>query len=183
MALTLISTPLDITVSDTAVATVSVTSGITSTYDSYQFHFVSMHPSADSKKMRMIASADSGSSYGIATTTTVFSAYHSEGDAGGTLEYNTSTDAEQSTSEVIIGDSTGNDADQACSGIMTLYAPSSSTHVKHFMTKFHQSSGGDYSNLTIVGGYINTASAIDAIKFSFDSGNIDAGTIKMYGVK
>ena len=178
MALTLISTH-----TASASATLDITSGITSTYDSYEFHFVNMHPSADSKKMRMIASADSGSSYGIATTTTVFSAYHSEGDAGGTLEYNTSTDAEESTSEVIIGDSTGNDDDQSCSGIMTLYAPSSGTYVKHFTTNLHQSSGSNFANSTFVAGYINTASAIDAIQFSFDVGNIDAGTIKMYGVK
>ena len=182
MALTLISTPLDITVSDTAVATVSVTSGITSTYDSYEFHFVNMHPSADSKKMRMIASDDTGSSYGIATTTSVFQAYHNEADSATLLTYATGTDAAQSTSEIIIGDSTGYDDDQACSGIMTLYAPSSGTYVKHFTTNLHQSSGSNYANSTFVAGYINTASAIDAIQFSFDVGNIDAGTIKMFGV-
>jgi hypothetical protein len=33
-----------------------------------------------------------------------------------------------------------------------------------------------------VAGYFNTTSAIDEIQFKFDSGNIDAGTIKMYGV-
>ena len=31
-------------------------------------------------------------------------------------------------------------------------------------------------------GYINTTSAIDEISFKFESGNIDAGTIYMYGV-
>ena len=31
-------------------------------------------------------------------------------------------------------------------------------------------------------GYINTTSAIDEISFKFDSGNIDDGTIKMFGV-
>ena len=33
-----------------------------------------------------------------------------------------------------------------------------------------------------VAGYFNTTSAIDEIQFKFDSGNIDTGTIKMYGV-
>ena len=177
MALTYIAS-----VTASASATLDITSGIDSTYNEYQFHFVNMHPSADSKKMRMIASSDGGSSYGIATTTTVFSAYHDEGDSSTSLGYNTSTDAAQSTSEIIIGDSTGYDDDQACSGIMTLYAPSSGTYVKHFTTNLHQSSGSNYANSTFVAGYINTASAIDAIKFSFDVGNIDAGTIHMYGV-
>ena len=31
-------------------------------------------------------------------------------------------------------------------------------------------------------GYGNTTSAVDAITFKFDSGNIDSGTITMYGV-
>ena len=169
-------------VTASASATLDITSGIDSTYNEYQFHFVNMHPSADSKKMRMIASDDTGSSYGIATTTSVFQAYHNEADSATLLTYATGTDAAQSTSEIIIGDSTGYDDDQACSGIMTLYAPSSGTYVKHFTTNLHQSSGSNYSNSTFVAGYINTASAIDAIKFSFDVGNIDAGTIHMYGV-
>ena len=33
-----------------------------------------------------------------------------------------------------------------------------------------------------VSGHFNTTSAIDAIQFKKNTGNIDAGTIKMYGV-
>ena len=32
-------------------------------------------------------------------------------------------------------------------------------------------------------GYLNTTSAVDAIQFKQSSGNIDAGTIKLYGIK
>ena len=31
-------------------------------------------------------------------------------------------------------------------------------------------------------GYANTTSAINAVRFKMSSGNIDAGTIKMYGI-
>jgi hypothetical protein len=34
-----------------------------------------------------------------------------------------------------------------------------------------------------VGGYFNVTAAIDAIQFSMHSGNIDSGTIKLYGIK
>ena len=34
-----------------------------------------------------------------------------------------------------------------------------------------------------VAGYGNTTSAIDAVQFKFSGGNIDAGTIKLYGIK
>ena len=42
MALTLISTH-----TASASATIDITSGIDSTYDSYEFHFVNMHPATD----------------------------------------------------------------------------------------------------------------------------------------
>ena len=35
----------------------------------------------------------------------------------------------------------------------------------------------------IAAGYGNTTSAIDAVQFAMSSGNIDAGTIKLYGLK
>ena len=35
---------------------------------------------------------------------------------------------------------------------------------------------------SFVAGYFNTTSAIDEIDFKFSSGNIDSGTIDMYGV-
>ena len=34
-----------------------------------------------------------------------------------------------------------------------------------------------------IAGYCNVTAAIDAVKFEFSAGNIDAGTIKLYGIK
>jgi len=34
-----------------------------------------------------------------------------------------------------------------------------------------------------IAGYFNTTADITAIQFKFASGNIDAGTIKLYGIK
>ena len=33
------------------------------------------------------------------------------------------------------------------------------------------------------GGYCNVTAAIDAVQFKMSSGNVDAGTIKLYGLK
>ena len=41
----------------------------------------------------------------------------------------------------------------------------------------------DYTINSYGGGYFNTTSAIDAVKLSFNSGDIDSGTIKLYGVR
>ena len=43
--------------------------------------------------------------------------------------------------------------------------------------------GGDFSVQDFVAGYCNTTSAIDGVQFSMTSGNIDAGTFKLYGIK
>jgi len=55
--------------------------------------------------------------------------------------------------------------------------------VKHF---FGRCSSSYYTNGNLTGnyaGYGNTTSAIDGVRFKMSSGNIDAGTIKLYGIK
>jgi hypothetical protein len=42
---------------------------------------------------------------------------------------------------------------------------------------------GNYISDCFVAGYGNTTSAVDAVQFKMASGNIDAGTIKLYGIK
>ena len=51
------------------------------------------------------------------------------------------------------------------------------------MGKINEVHGGDICWTAYFAGYFNTTSAIDAIKFQSDSGNIDAGTIKLYGIR
>jgi len=41
---------------------------------------------------------------------------------------------------------------------------------------------GDITRDVYTAGYFNTTTALTRVRFKFDSGNIDAGTIKMYGV-
>ena len=163
-------------------ATVSFTSGIDSTYNEYQFHMVNMHPQNDSVYPKFQASTDGGSSYGVATTTTYVRAYHQEDDGGAGLAYIADYDSAESTGLIQIGEDVGADADQSLSGIMTLYAPSSTTYVKHFTLDTQNVNGGNWSARQLIAGYVNTTSAVDAMQFSFHSGNIDAGSIHMYGV-
>ena len=66
---------------------------------------------------------------------------------------------------------------------MFLFNPSSTTFVKHFILRapYHEGSNGIVEYF--VAGYGNTTSAVDAIIFRMDIGNIDSGTIKLYGIK
>ena len=162
-------------------ATISFTTGLDSTYDAYEFKFINIAPRTDSSEFQFNFSTDGGSNYNVTKTTTVFIAYHTENDAETILTYR-NEDLAQSTAFQIMSIDSGNDADQNLGGFLELYNPSSTTYVKHFISRVNYNHQADYSIDSFTSGYGNTTSAINAIQFKMDSGNFD-GTIKMYGVK
>ena len=163
-------------------ASISFTSGIDSTYDKYMFVFVNIWPASGGNDFMIIASVNGGSSYGVATTTTAFRGIHGENGSGGALSYRTGRDAAQSTGNINLTMGVGGAADEGVSGIVHLYAPSSTAYVKQFYSRMQIYDQSAQSVDYYVAGYVNSTSAVDAIKFLFGSGNIGAGTIKMYGV-
>ena len=163
-------------------ASLDITSGIDSTYNEYQFHYVNCHPATNSVWLTFQVNAAGASGFNETMTTSYFRAYHYENDSATSLEYQTSSDQAEGTAYQRITTNAGNDNDQSVSGVLTLYAPSSTTYVKHFASRSNSAWQGDGSFETHVGGYVNTTSAIDEISFQFSSGNIDAGSIHMYGV-
>ena len=163
-------------------ANISFTSGIDSTYKEYQFHFINIHAQTDDTFGTFQASTDGGSNYNTTATTTFFQAKHDEADSATSLSYSSSLDFAQSTSFLYIQQPLGADADQSFSGTMHLFNPSSTTFVKHFISRINGIAHNDRTNDNFVAGYFNTTSAINAVQFKISSGNIDSGTIKMYGV-
>ena len=163
-------------------STINFTSGIDSTYKEYIFKFINIHPSADGSQFLFNLSTDTGSNYNVTKTTTAFRSFHSEDDSATGLGYYTGGDLAQSTDFQRFADSLGNDNDQSLSGTFTLFNPSSTTFVKHFIANVNYSYDADYSLQYFLAGYGNTPSAVDAIQFKMNSGNIDSGTIKLYGV-
>ena len=169
------------------VSSSSFTSWIYSTYRTYMFKFISMHPATDNVSFEFNLSTDSGSNYNVTKTTTFFRAYHDESDTSTSLGYNASADLAQSTSyQPLISNTAsegiGNDNDQNGVGYLYIFSPSSTTFVKHFISTMQYNQKDDYSINTYIAGYGNTTSAINAIDFKMSSGNIDSGVIKMYGI-
>ena len=154
-----------------------------STYPIYLFKFINIHPATNSVNFYVNFSIDSGSNYNVTKTTTWFYAYHDEAGTTTSIEYNTGLDLAQGTGNQPIMENIGNDNDQSGSGFLTLYNPSSTTFVKHFTAQTADIIGVDYTENAFIGGYANTTSAVNGVKFVLESGNIDAGTIKLYGVK
>ena len=166
-------------------ASIEFTSGIDSTYPIYKFEFFNIHPATRSN-FTFNMSNDSGSNYNVTKTTTDILAYHKEDGGFSFLQYG-GNDLAQGTGEVIISDLVNTNNDDNTSGNIFLFNPSSTIFVKHFMGRSSTTrlnNGGEiYMFDAHIAGYGNTTSAIDGIRFKFSSGNIDSGTIKLYGIK
>lgn len=166
-----------------ASSSISFTSGIDSTYRTYYFKYISLHSSTDSVSLQFNGSTDSGSNYNVTKTTTYFEASHNEADTESGLSYITGSDLAQSTSYQSLTRFVSSDNDHAPSGELWLFNPSSTTYVKHFISTVSNTNINDKLFNSFVGGYFNTTSAINAVDFKFSSGNIDDGTITMYGIE
>ncbi len=163
-----------------ASSSLSFTSGIDSTYDAYEFHFVNIHPSSPYYNFSFQVNAVGQTGFNETMTTAITWAYHRENGFAYGFQYGGGQ--AQGTAYQDLALAQTNDTSESTSGILRLYAPSSTTYVKHFQSDFNNVYAYDYCSRFLVGGYINTTSAIDEIDFKFASGNVDEGTIHMYGV-
>ena len=163
-------------------ATVSFTSGIDSTYKEYVFKFIDVHPVSDQKNLSFQVDTGTNTNYNQTITSAFYWAYHNEADTTATLEYYTGGDQNQGNAFQVITEATGNVADECSCGTLHLYDPASSTFLKHFMATTQTAEGSGHSTQSYVAGYINTTTAITRVQFKFNSGNIDSGIIKMYGI-
>ena len=164
-------------------ASVSFTSGIDSTYKEYIFFFNNLHPASNSN-LQFQTSTNGGSSYGVTATTTFVYASHQENDGEAIVTYNTNRDHTQTTDFLYLtGDNMeGTAADASVSGFLHLFEPSSTTFVKHYISNTDHVADGPYQQNNYSAGYFNTTTAINAIRFQLTTGNIDSGTVTMYGV-
>jgi hypothetical protein len=164
-------------------STISFTSGIDSTYKEYIFKIYNAHASDGDTNFQFNASVDGGSNYNVTHTSTIFTARHNETDTIARVQYETGRDEGQSTGFQKLNYDTGSDNDENVCVSLRLFDPSNTTFVKHFIsTSIDSGRSGGGAQSSFVAGYFNTTSAVNAIQFKFGAGNIDSGTIKLYGV-
>ena len=153
------------------------------TYKTYLFRIINVHPSTNSGGFAVNFSSDTGSNYNVTKTTTSFVAQHAEANNVAELAYGSGYDLAQSTSDQEITQNIYATDDNSGCGNLYLFNPSNTTFVKHFISE----TGSMFANArawhNFVAGYCNTTSAIDAVRFKFDTGNIDSGRIALYGIK
>ena len=152
------------------------------TYKEYLFTFKDIHPGTNNKRLSFNMSIDSGTNYNVAKTSSYFYAFNFESADNPEVEYNTGSDLAQGTGFQLITTEIQLDNDGCSAGFMHLFNPSDTTFVKHFIavTNDYQNEDRDYSNYSA--GYGNTTSAVNAIQFKMNAGNIDAGDICLYGI-
>ena len=152
-----------------------------STYPIYKFEFINIHPSGTNTKFQFNMSTDSGSNYNVTKTTTSFGAYHAENDSYSALRYDAPLDLAQGTGFQTLFETGTPNNEESSAGTLTLFNPSSTTFVKHFISDC--TNAYEYTVRNLIAGYGNITSAVDAIQFKMESGNIDSGKIKLYGIK
>ena len=163
--------------------TIDFTSGIDSTYKEYIFKLIDIHPETDGEDLGFQANAAGGSGYNETITSTAWRAYNNENGEGEAVGYRTSEDQAQGTGfQDLIHQSASDEANKNACGTLHLFDPSNTTFVKHFFFTGNHKGPEAFTRQWFIAGYINTTSALDEIQFKMSSGNIDAGTFKLYGV-
>jgi len=156
------------------------------TYKEYIFIFNNIHPQTEGTEFGFNMSVDSGSNYNVTKTSTFFLAYNYESGGSAGVSYHHSGDLAQGTGLQQLATDQGADSDASLSGTLHLFNPSSTTFVKHFIATTNElylsGAVNSRSNANYIAGYGNTTSAIDGVQFKMNSGNIDAGTITLYGI-
>ena len=163
------------------VSSSDFTSSIDSTYDTYVFKLINIHVANDGSEFRMNF-RDGGSSFDATKTSTCFQASHNEAGSSNSFGYETGFDLANGTADQTIVRNIGNASDESLSGTIFLFSPSSTTFVKHFISETQTVISSNQTDRCFVAGYCNVTAAIDGITFKPDSGNIDSGVIKMYGL-
>ena len=161
------------------------TSGVIldSTYKHYMFEFINIHPSSNDSYFTFQANAVGESGFNETITSSMFRAYHKENDSAAVLNYeNGDYDLDQETVFQVLNDSVGTDTDQSTCGRLMIFEPSSTVFVKHWAYQGVENAADDKVQNTHTTGYFNTTAALDEFQFKMNTGNMDTGSIKLYGI-
>jgi hypothetical protein len=163
-------------------ATIDFTSGIDSTYKTYVFYFINMHPATDDVILTCQFDTGTNTNYNQTITSTFYAARHGESDATN-FGYITNRDQAQGTDFVKLNYDVGNGSDECVSGYLKLFDPSNSTFVTQFIARTSNYGQANEAADSQVAGYINTPTAITRVRFKMSSGNMDSGKIVLYGME
>lgn len=168
----------------TGVSSISVTSGIDSTYSEYWIIFSHLQPDTNSSYMRISWTTD-GTNFNVSQSTGYFRIYNDTGSSNGATSHETGNDVHNATSGANLIVDFGADGGEYHSGILKLYNPASTTLSPTYTSRIAGYHASDYAQDHFVSGIIHSpTTAITGYKLDFSSGGFNAsGRIDLYGVK
>jgi hypothetical protein len=150
------------------VATIDFTD-IDSTYNEYELRVINARPATDGQILQMQTSSDGGATYDSTA-----GAYR--------FNINTQTDATAINLSIAgVGNDGANEA--GWSGRITVFDPSGTVVYTEMMFQYAMTNSVANSEHGIGYARRNSASAVNAIRFFFASGNIASGIFTLYGVR
>lgn len=158
-----------------ASAQLDFTTFITSTYDTYQFEFINIIPASDGAYFRMLAGTGGGPTY----------------DTGANYDWalwrffsaGSGTQGTNSASEIVLVNTFHTlTANWSINGMAQLYNPGGAIY-KTLNGKFSgwDNAAGAFLGTETIGVYMSTT-AMTAVRFSMNTGNISSGIIRAYGI-
>jgi len=178
----------DVTVSGASNATIlhgSSSVVFDSTYPVYLIKYINVF-SSTGQNIAMNFTTN-GTDWNLNQVTTAWVSEHSENDSDvARMDYSESYDQAGSTDQVVFNINKGgleNASDASASGEMYIFNPSSTTFVKHFISRANSLSEYPGSTDNFVSGYVNSTSAVTGIRFHVVSSGTLSGTFLLYGLK
>ncbi len=156
-------------------AVLDFTTCITSVYDSYLIQFVNVIPATNGAIIYMRLSTDGGATYDTTAIYTIAAwlwINGSQAAVGGTNGYFPLTSGSEPTS---------NSSTYSINGDVKLSNPLSAVTYKHIAAEMGQLNSASQINGIALRGFYASATAVNAFRILFDSGNIASGTIRVYG--
>ena len=153
-----------------------------STYSEYLFIFNNIHPQTDNKDFTFQVDTGTNTSYNQYITSTYWAGYNNEANDTQGQQYVAAYDLAQGTAFQTLSDKIDAANDASMCGFLRIYGAGSSSFVKNFEADCICMGNSTFTTVTHAAGYVNTTTALTRIQFKMSSGDMEAGTISMYGI-
>ena len=164
-------------------ATIEFITGITSTYNTYEFVLAGVTPASDGVDFNLSISDDGGVSWEAGATDYSYASgsVYSSGSTGvDATNGNTETSGVPVTAGLVNGAAAG----ENMSGTIRMYEPASASLYCLFQTQLALMETTANRIRVMSGmGSSNAAAAVNGVRFNFSTGNFDGGRISLFGIK
>jgi hypothetical protein len=156
-------------------ASISFTSVLTDTYDVYCMMFDGVTVATDAVEMRLLFSTDDGSSYRTSAYSYVYKTFNAGASGDGNSE-------STSAAYLRLADGLDNSSSDPFSGQVLIFSPTNSAVFTNVTNHTGGSENANTMGARVGGGNIQVAEDNDAVQVLASSGNLETGTIRLYGI-